>query len=1674
MDSYINEEETLKDPLKIFLIVSNQKDLNDKIEYCLESGNKVIILDKLFTKFLKNNKEDFTISIYFSYIDKLDKNNFDEQTKKYKAIVILKYNNNIFKGFFLYKRDRSNFIYDLKFEENDEKIFPPIYLNLTKLEQLKLYSELLKDLKIKQGEPLSKALLNDSQLFLKGNNSSYHFDFYLELLKQCYSKKEIKTLLMMFKLNRVILPNEMKVKDYSSILKMIEKKPNIIIKYCSKNDNEEKYYKIFYTLLLYFYSNYDSEEVSNILSKKELWKYYVEILPMNHKYFSNIVLSEELINEILKQEKLNYEIIKGALSYLDSFEKILIIINKNIEMIFECLKKEGKNLKLSEFISKKLTDNIKIGSEIEKILKFESEKKEEFIILEKDFLKNYINIDNEVEDKDCPLPATNQNEKEIKCNENIKANQMNEKMKDKNNDFKDETKEKNLFIFVEENNKKKDNLKNLTVRKEEENINYIIQKERNSIDEKEKKEDGNKIEKKEEIKINNKKEYNQDEEKTKKDKKMKLNNKKDEMEEELIKINNQKKKNENNNEKDFIVIDKINTNEINKNIYQTSIKEKKIEKKINSFLAFFNSKNIKMEAINKGEKIKQRLLMPAIGNVSVGKSYFLNSLFGINFCQVKSQITTKFILFIRHIDNLNEPKLYQLFPIENKNNSYDFIKGNTILGEKQITDKIKEINNLCKNDKEPLFFMLEIEIKSIKNKEFLNKFDFMDVPGLNESGSDYINLYFKYFKNMIKYCLIIFSTENYHSKDSIEIINKVQKNIYVPIENFLLILNKIDKVNGKIEDTIHNFKKILLNYYTFNCYNNTIIPVNSLHLNSEIKIETNFYHYLNYYFMEYINDNTKTDNDSSFLEFIQDKIENIISEPENLELLNEEINNSEFESIKKDLEDFIEEKKGKGYNLMIDLKDKDDLNSFKKFYICFKEKIIVPENSYTLKEINKYFNEIKDYSLPKQEEKTKINEEKFIFNDSEEHKLLRKLNEFFKEFFDSQKLKKFGVIINLLNNDYKILKNYILNSSLLFVPILGASNSGKSSFINCLLQKDILTCDSSECTRRGIIIRYIEDKNKISLYSIKFKKDINETFNQYYYYTKENLLSNKVEHIKEIIQILNENYPSKEEDCFLLLEINIPTFDDLQLEPEIKNNICLIDFPGHNTNNNLFFEKEIYQNVLKMSTSFIYMNNGKAFKEDSNKLLLSKLFREVISTRIGDISPKEFIDSCLFVFNKADSLGEEEKNLDGIQNEVTEILDLPKEFDSKFSCTLFSSKIYKNFIKESNKYRIENFNSLLEKCYKKFKKNKDEYFLNYFFKNIYKMIKSEIIDFSNDEDKNISSDIHIKISQKIENFYSENALIKDINYNNNILKISNLLTYYNENIKKSNFFIRSYATETFNIMQKNIIKASNLKRNEYINHLERCFYFLNILFRIENSFKNAHAKEDLDSITKNIKNNINDIFLQFNCVKIINKYKKYLLTFIDNQQKNFKNLIKVYNNDLDKILNYINNHIKDLIKELNDILEDNLENMKKAILKEMGKYEISEKIIISNAGFSLKHKILIGGAIIISLPFALAYGVLWKLPSSLIKSLIYLFKQKEKKFNDYLKNLKEEINNMMEKNLLLYTLEIVKYENSINEVIKRFNGLIAASYIQTDDSYNEAKEKYLKIYEYYQKIKNIK
>ena len=158
-----------------------------------------------------------------------------------------------------------------------------------------------------------------------------------------------------------------------------------------------------------------------------------------------------------------------------------------------------------------------------------------------------------------------------------------------------------------------------------------------------------------------------------------------------------------------------------------------------------NNNSEKVKVSNNLKKVQKRLVMPTIGNISVGKSLFLNSMFGNDFCQVNNDITTKFILFIRHIDNLKEPRLYKLEPFKN-DDTYDFFYSykDVFKGEENIKMKINQINDENKNSKKAIFYMLEIEIKSIENKEFLNNVDFLDIPGLNESEEDYINLYFKY------------------------------------------------------------------------------------------------------------------------------------------------------------------------------------------------------------------------------------------------------------------------------------------------------------------------------------------------------------------------------------------------------------------------------------------------------------------------------------------------------------------------------------------------------------------------------------------------------------------------------------------------------------------------------------------------------------------------------------------------------------------------------------------------------------------------------------------------------------------------------------------------------------------------------------------------------------------
>ena len=217
-----------------------------------------------------------------------------------------------------------------------------------------------------------------------------NIDLFLDVLKSCYTSSLVKTLLMCFNVGKATLPTyKIDPNEYSKILNLIEKSPKVIIKYCTEKDDPNKYYKLFYTLLLYFRANYEKDKIQELLLKNELWIFFKEILPNNYITFSNIQIPSELISQMIKQTPLSLKIIKGTLYYLKLFEKILICINENIDNIYEVCIKEKKLIKMNNLTGPNKEDNVEnILKETEKLVNYEL-KKIKFVLFDEEFFNNY-------------------------------------------------------------------------------------------------------------------------------------------------------------------------------------------------------------------------------------------------------------------------------------------------------------------------------------------------------------------------------------------------------------------------------------------------------------------------------------------------------------------------------------------------------------------------------------------------------------------------------------------------------------------------------------------------------------------------------------------------------------------------------------------------------------------------------------------------------------------------------------------------------------------------------------------------------------------------------------------------------------------------------------------------------------------------------------------------------------------------------------------------------------------------------------------------------------------------------------------------------------------------------------------------------------------------------------
>jgi hypothetical protein len=191
--------------------------------------------------------------------------------------------------------------------------------------------------------------------------------------------------------------------------------------------------------------------------------------------------------------------------------------------------------------------------------------------------------------------------------------------------------------------------------------------------------------------------------------------------------------------------------------------------------------------------------------------------------------------------------------------------------------------------------------------------------------------------------------------------------------------------------------------------------------------------------------------------------------------------------------------------------------------------------------------------------------------------------------------------MSLTKEDYNEYENFIKkysnyqNIERFCIPIIGVINSGKSTFLNYLLNLFFLQIGENETTKFISIIRHKEEAIIPEIYEVEIKKRDDNAFN--FYEKGDNLLSssdpNKFNEILlEKIRKRNEDIKNKEgdvknniepENYFLIIRVKIPLFENEY--KKYSNFIDFLDIPGlDSTRRNVDgfedFIKIIFKNIL--------------------------------------------------------------------------------------------------------------------------------------------------------------------------------------------------------------------------------------------------------------------------------------------------------------------------------------------------------------------------------------------------------------------------------------------------------------------------------------------------------------
>ena len=923
--------------------------------------------------------------------------------------------------------------------------------------------------------------------------------------------------------------------------------------------------------------------------------------------------------------------------------------------------------------------------------------------------------------------------------------------------------------------------------------------------------------------------------------------------------------------------------------------------------------------------METRKILSVIGNISAGKSSFLNYLLGNDILETGDGLKTRFIVIIRHTEN-NDPVLSHII---RKKDAYDdyYIKEKDELGKteykgkKEISEKINSLNKKLKKledegklDYSKHLYLLETRIKNIHKKDFLNSFDLADIPGLNNMSKNEgvfgsIKSIFTPLKGLIQNGFLIFDVSQYDD-DSVEVVKQLVVELKIKINHFLIILNKIDRKPPAKRDEAFLVFKAKLNFYLGDDLlndTNSIITMSSLELLEEENVMTNFDNFLSYYFKRFTKDTYEKEFKKlvAYGYYMNNKTSprKKYSDIEKILKPDTELDDDYIEYLTK-----IAEKSGLKLNLD---PDEENYENICKLFNLLK-KAFSKKDTYFFREPSEYRKKIDEFI-----DKTDIISIDYEIvenqNDIKEAKEIKLVNEQLLNCMD--KLKSFyrnniknltsknkketekNINIESLGERMENLKKLIACHDKIRITVYGTYNAGKSSTLNSFIGKDLLQVDDEQCTGKPILIRYLNKDEKTKIYRAELKtvKDYDK-FSHYAFIEKGNALAEGDEAVRNFISsqniIINNNLDKNENkmDDFFILKTPIKFLDELELSEEIKNNVEFLDTPGL-TSQYLENEGELLEKLIEQTFIYCFIIDPKVGGADTNS------FKQILSnTMLKTINNRSIINDSqtfpyLFICNKCDD-EKTDFNSENCNNNINSILATQNE---KFDIIKFSAHKRKKILEKMKEYTPENFIEKVEKEFFNVLYFNGKTFYEYLDSYIPKDFKNNFIGSLNPEmksDPTILDNIIKILKKKNYEISEENKLI--------LSKLSGYLLFCNNNFKNLKIADNIMMDELKNKLKTKINLAYDHIKNGYKNQVLTALNFIENFVKIgviPDSTANRSREKEIKRAEK-ILSDIKKLLEDNNVPEVINEFRKKITRELESTyglQDDYSNYKEVFN-----------------------------------------------------------------------------------------------------------------------------------------------------------------------------------